>query len=492
MPDPSSIRLLIKTNRRYEAEGVTCLVDISKGLSNVVEQVSSQIGTGITRLCHVIYGDRGQTATYSAIKDVLFLRDLDIIYAVKQDDGEAAEGVAAVDDNPAGMASPAATRAIPSPEINGISRKDEPAKGGVSKNKARHRNKNKSGPKHRVGTRVLKYFDDHGWYDGEIVEIDEYHERYRILYSDGDMESYLWGDKDMDKIVWQATPTCRPSSPTSVAPSPNGSNVSDSSKKRKRKKPLVSTEYHVGTKVRKDFGDYGVCEGTIVSINVNEKTYHVLYSDGDEQDFTFHDPELRNIVMSAKQRKTSNSSNEKAKTLDPPKKGRKARTIKKVGPLLTPEQRLRLRGHKIDIDDFEMFLVNVQNRAKPYVQKVLKSVKPLVLGEGISCLHWAKPFHCEPVDDFSDDINGLYDGAATHVDIYGDDNSKGWVWKVPLRRLEEYQEYYYNMNVSSEVQSDTRVPPEKPNAALEAILPTGEPVAVEVLPPRQTEEGALI
>jgi len=37
-----------------------------------------------------------------------------------------------------------------------------------------------------VGTKIRKFFNGHGWFEGKVVSVDDLY--HRILYSDGDEE----------------------------------------------------------------------------------------------------------------------------------------------------------------------------------------------------------------------------------------------------------------------------------------------------------------
>ena len=58
--------------------------------------------------------------------------------------------------------------------------------------------------RYSVGTSVMQCFDDHGWFRGEIVSVDE--DRYIVRYEDDDEEEYLFIDQmeELDEIVSNA------------------------------------------------------------------------------------------------------------------------------------------------------------------------------------------------------------------------------------------------------------------------------------------------
>ena len=54
--------------------------------------------------------------------------------------------------------------------------------------------------------------------------------------------------------------------------------------------------------------------------------------------------------------------------------------------------------------------------------------------------------------------------------------------QCPLRRFEEYQEFCYNMHVSTETPLDSLLPPEEPGLSLESMLPSVESPTMGILP----------
>ena len=501
MRGTSNIRLIVKTDKDYKSEGETCLVDVSKGLPNVVEQISRQVEAGIIRLCHVVYvDDKSPISTYSAIKDTQFLRDLDVVFAVKQDNAEAGRrvGVAEALVAASGMG---ATTITPR---NGLSKKKKARGQGASKKNsaiaaaavapaapkspstpkngrstttsavASNQSRSPVKPKYALGTKVIKHFPGHGFFDGEITNLDDVNEQYRILYSDGDIETMQYDSPEIDEIVRQSEVT-PPTSGLDDEIDELHTAATKTSNQRKRKTPEKKTPklFRLGTKVKKDFGEYGICDGKIIEVNKKTKQYNVRYDDGDEQKFSFDDPEMPSIIAAAKK-----SPSKKQKTAaGTPKQGTSGQSSKKSppttgsksskgklrkGPLLTAEQRRRLHGHKVDVDHFASFLLEEMGLTQGSVNKILKCIKGLVSGDGVPCKvsaladaafaissdslsitcisrcccccliakHWAKPFKPDPVEYLSADIYGLFDDAMEHVNIYGDDKTNGWAWKV--------------------------------------------------------------
>ena len=82
-------------------------------------------------------------------------------------------------------------------------------------------------------------------------------------------------------------------------------------KKQRLAHNLFSPKYEVGTKVRKEFGDFGWFDGKIVSICWKNQTYKVVYDDGDIEDYYFELPEIDNIVQHAQQKQKDEEEGER-------------------------------------------------------------------------------------------------------------------------------------------------------------------------------------
>ena len=63
--------------------------------------------------------------------------------------------------------------------------------------------------------------------------------------------------------------------------------------------------------------------------------------------------------------------------------------------------------------------------------------------------------------------------------------------QCPLRRFEEYQEFCYNMHVSTETPLDSLLPPEEPGLSLESMLPSVESPTMGILPTILTQNEAI-
>ena len=66
---------------------------------------------------------------------------------------------------------------------------------------------------------------------------------------------------------------------------------------------LFAPKYSVGTKVRKQFENFGWYNGEIVSICENNRTYKVRYDDNDVEDYYFETPEIQEIVENGKNKR---------------------------------------------------------------------------------------------------------------------------------------------------------------------------------------------
>ena len=137
---------------------VLCLVDISKGLGPVLQQVSSEVGYEVIRLTTLIFKD-GLVVGTSSVTDVQSLEELAVVFAVKCQRIETSNK---------------APRAR-------ITAKDN--KGG--RNKFQDEGVHSNGA-YSVGFQVWKYFgENRGWLNGKIVSIDHGAQTYEIHFSDG-------------------------------------------------------------------------------------------------------------------------------------------------------------------------------------------------------------------------------------------------------------------------------------------------------------------
>ena len=138
---------------------VLCLVDISKGLGPVLQQVSSEVGYEVIRLTMLIFNKDGLVVGTSSVTDVQSLEELAVVFAVKCQRIETS--------NKAGREK--------------ITAKDSHRGQKMLEDEAVNSNGS-----YRVGTKVWKYFgENRGWLNGKIISIDDRAQTYLIRFSDG-------------------------------------------------------------------------------------------------------------------------------------------------------------------------------------------------------------------------------------------------------------------------------------------------------------------
>jgi hypothetical protein len=78
-------------------------------------------------------------------------------------------------------------------------------------------------------------------------------------------------------------------------------------------------------------------------------------------------------------------------------------------------------------------------------RSVMRQVRRLALGEGITYLHWPVGtfFYKDTKVNLSFDFGQMHDEAVRIEDTHGRDKGNGWLLKHPIRKLELYQEYRY-------------------------------------------------
>ncbi|CAB9504925.1 helicase [Seminavis robusta] len=124
---------------------------------------------------------------------------------------------------------------------------------------------------YQVGTKVLKYFSRHGWYEGEIISIYQGN-MFKIRYEDQDEETFELPkeQKALDQIIENARQTRAP-------------------------------RHAVGTVVKKYFEGHGWFEGKVAGYEAKDETYKVRYQDGDEETYEMpkEQKELDEVVSNA-------------------------------------------------------------------------------------------------------------------------------------------------------------------------------------------------
>eukprot|EP00978_Attheya_sp_CCMP212_P029657 scaffold106045_cov56-Attheya_sp.AAC.1 len=235
-------------------------------------------------------------------------------------------------------------------------------------------------------------------------------------------------------------------------------------------------EYSVGTKVQKFFKGHDWFNGEITEIDLESRLYTVMYDDGDEETFDFDAPEIENIVWRARLHplvnrpkvvKKKKAAPKSPKTTDqnklaaaqpptgePPKKKRKVR--RKQAPALTEEERSKLQCIEINVEDVEEYLINEEEMSQANVKSVIRQVRKLQSGEGVTYKPWGSNvvFCPRPLKDLGEDFRHLREEAKAFESEYGQDKGHGWLLKHPLQKLENYQLYFYLNNRHSQSEDE--------------------------------------
>eukprot|EP00547_Thalassionema_nitzschioides_P013858 CAMPEP_0194249184 /NCGR_PEP_ID=MMETSP0158-20130606/19884_1 /TAXON_ID=33649 /ORGANISM="Thalassionema nitzschioides, Strain L26-B" /LENGTH=988 /DNA_ID=CAMNT_0038985645 /DNA_START=194 /DNA_END=3160 /DNA_ORIENTATION=- len=185
-----------------------------------------------------------------------------------------------------------------------------------------------------VGKEVRKLFENHGWYNGNILSYDEYYGLYLVLYEDGDKEELE--EYKVRKILVDRAIKKRSIKPGNLSKNAhvNEYNCLSSGENRHKKldlttdtgtvhrrenesskKPEIAAfqpqlqeknppqeslinspqKIQIGSKVRKYFKDYGWFKGSVVTHSNATTSYLVRYEDGDTEELT--DKMLKKILV---------------------------------------------------------------------------------------------------------------------------------------------------------------------------------------------------
>jgi hypothetical protein len=238
--------------------------------------------------------------------------------------------------------------------------------------------------------------------------------------------------------------------------------------------PEPDEYYSVGTKVQKFFEGYAWFNGEITEIDLESRLYAVTYDDGDVETFDFNEPEIDNIVRRARLHPLVNQPKEVTKkkaapksskttdenklaaqpTGEPPKKKRKVR--RKQAPSLTEEERSKLHRIEINVEDVEEYLINEEGMSQANVRSVIRQVRKLQSGEGVTYTPWGSDvvFCPRPLKDLGEDFRYLREEAKAFESEHGEDKGHGWLLKHPLQKLENYQIYFYQNNRHSQSEEE--------------------------------------
>ena len=209
--------------------------------------------------------------------------------------------------------------------------------------------------------------------------------------------------------------------------------------------------YKVGTKVRKLFVGYGWYEGRIILVDMVDRKYKIQYDDGDVEDI-FMDEEqdiIDQIVYLAtpagrkavKDMKKSHGTGHFKSIIN---------TNKDVS--LTDEQRSKLYGKEIDLDFFVSYLKDVEDIEDYNYRRVVKEVKVFRSGEGQRYDKWTpkgiafyegRPFGRYLHENYTRLRHEAKEFQKVHCGVEMKTKNPCLLIQ-PLRKLENYQIYYYN------------------------------------------------
>lgn len=145
-------------------------------------------------------------------------------------------------------------------------------------------------PRVAVGTKVRKYFEDHGWFLGTVVSYDR--DYYRVVYEDSDSEEY--SELELSKIVFRSGDCEMDGVDDREQTQTQGAAAVTTVEKRD-----LHPNHNVGTAVRKYFKGHGWFAGRIASIR--RCIYVIVCSDSDEEEYRFDDSELGSIVRASEE-----------------------------------------------------------------------------------------------------------------------------------------------------------------------------------------------
>ena len=140
---------------------------------------------------------------------------------------------------------------------------------------------------------------------------------------------------------------------------------------------------------------------------------------------------------SAPKQKTTGKSNKDP----PPEPKKKKKPIPKLR-LRSAKERSKLLNRRNWFQEFRNFLTRVMEDSQDNVDSVMRKVKPLVRGKGISYHVWGDVVFMEGVEvKLSDDFYTLLQQAKDFEHEHGDDGSHGWQLRHPIKKLGLFQEY---------------------------------------------------
>jgi len=130
---------------------------------------------------------------------------------------------------------------------------------------------------------------------------------------------------------------------------------------------------------------------------------------------------------------------------------KKKKTTRKQLPL-TAEQNSRLARCDRWIESMALWLEYTphgpQNKttSSTNAKSVLRQVKKLVSGQGVSYAHWPEEkifYENKPIDLEHTDFSKMLQEAKAYERAYGKDLGNGWLLQHPIKKLLLFQEYYH-------------------------------------------------
>ena len=162
---------------------------------------------------------------------------------------------------------------------------------------------------------------------------------------------------------------------------------------------------------------------------------------------------------------------------------------------MSDEQRGKLAGEELDLDEYKNFLINEYGLQGKYVDALCRRASDLKSGNGIRYRRWpdGAVFHPKPIG-MDEDFHRLQQDAILHMRNHSTCHYS--VLITPINKLMSFQEFYYKRKFASELAQD--VPPsidDKPSVQVEqpkAVL-SMQPAAAEaaqhsIHPPGETKQ----
>jgi hypothetical protein len=119
---------------------------------------------------------------------------------------------------------------------------------------------------------------------------------------------------------------------------------------------------------------------------------------------------------------------------------------------LSHEQRHSLPPLPAWLDTFHHYLHDVEHLSTANTQSVLRQVRRLASGEGIAYSRWPPHVKFQATISVHSDYDALYQRALEHESIHGRDLGNGWLLRHPIKKLQRFQEYWYQQQQQQQQQ----------------------------------------